>query len=130
MKKSSKFFDFFQKIENFDKMLEKNRKCWKCFQHFPTFFQHFFEKKSKNSIFFKIYFRQEIIFSMEFLKKVHLLIEENRFKEISERFRQFIDEKTQQLKVLPINCRICGGFGSHLRSGYDIRGSVGILRNS
>ena len=64
---------------------------------------------------------------MGIFKKVHLLIEENHFKAISERFRQFIGKKTQQQKVLFRNCRICGGFGSHLRSDYDIYHPYKIL---
>ena len=106
---------------------------WKIVGKFPTFSGFLPTFPPKFSIFenvsnlFRTFFskcffvKEKINFFDGIFLKVHLLIEENRFKAISERFRQFIGKKTQGKIVLYRNYRICGGFGSHLRSDHDMQ---------
>ena len=58
--------------------------------------------REKNLHFFsKLFFDQKkIIFFDRIFLKVHLLIQENRFEVVSERFRQFRAKKNQGKKVL------------------------------
>ena len=62
-----------------------------------------------STFFFKIIFRPEkIIFFDRIFFKVHLLVQENRFEAVPERFQQFRAKKTQGEKVLAGNQMIPG----------------------
>ena len=62
------------------------------------------EKLILLTFFLKYFFDQKkIIFFVRIFFKVHLLVEENEFKAISERFRQFKAEKNQGKKVFNRN---------------------------
>ena len=107
----SKNFNFFWSKNIFEKNIEIFHTFFGFFSIENWFFKNQFsiEKNQKNiwkfSIFFsKLFFDQKkLLFFDRIFFKVHLLIQENRFEAVLERFRQFRAKKIQGKKVLSGN---------------------------